>query len=67
MSIREVLELVINDLNGINVPVGLMEQIGLPINQSIGNLKACVEAINRDEKKPQEEAKESSGDEVRLD
>lgn len=67
MSIREVLELVINDLNGINVPVGLMEQIGLPINQSIGNLKACVEAINRDDKKPQEEAKESSGDEVRLD
>lgn len=67
MTIKEVLELVIDDLSKINVPVGLMEQIGLPINQSIGNLKACVEAISRDEKKPQEEAKESSGDEVRLD
>lgn len=67
MTIKEVLELVIDDLRKINVPVGLMEQIGLPINQSIGNLKACIEAINRDEKKPQEEAKKSSGDEVRLD
>ena len=67
MTIKEVLELVIDDLSKINVPVGLMEQIGLPINHSIGNLKACIEAINMDEKKPQEEAKKSSGDEVRLD
>lgn len=55
MSIREAIEIVINQLNGINVPVGLLQQIGFPINQAVDNLRACVEAIDRDTKNEVEE------------
>ena len=41
-TIQEVLEITIRNLGSIQVPVGLMQTIGVPITQCIGNLRECV-------------------------
>lgn len=61
-TIEEVLELTVKQLYAISVPVELIEQIGMPISMAIGNLKNCLEAMNRQkeqaEHSEQAEAKE---------
>ena len=47
MTIKEVLELVVNNLSGISVPVALTQQIATPISQSIMSINACLEAMGR--------------------
>ena len=49
MTVKEVLEITINILNQVNVPVGLIQQIGEPIANAIGNLTACVEGMEKAE------------------
>lgn len=56
MTIRDVIQAVINDLGRINVPVGFIEMIGMPVRQAMDNLNACIEAIDRDNQKAQGEA-----------
>ena len=51
MLVKEVLEITINTLNSICIPVGLMQAIGEPIAASVGNLKACIEAIEKSNSK----------------
>lgn len=50
-TLGEVIETVVRDLSRISVPIELMEQIAMPISVSIGNLKACLEAMKRDAEK----------------
>lgn len=47
ITVNKALEITINILNGINVPISLMEQIGLPISRAVHNIEQCVEALNR--------------------
>ena len=47
MTIKEVLEITINNLNGISVPRWLNQQIGIPIDNAIANLQLCLDAMNR--------------------
>lgn len=54
MTIKEVLELVVNNLSGISVPVALTQQIAAPISQSIKNINACLEAMARQDEQGQE-------------
>lgn len=49
MTVREVLQMTIQGLNGVCVPVGLMESVGKPIQNAVLNMEACIEAIDRDE------------------
>lgn len=53
LPIEEVLNRVVSDLNDINVPVGLLGQIGVPIHGCITNLTECIRAIN-EFKKPKD-------------
>ena len=56
MTAQEVVELVVQDLENIRVPVALFDQISIPIFRSINNLKALLEVWNNlDQKKPKEE------------
>lgn len=49
MKVKEALEITVNTLSAICVPVGLMQVIGEPIATAIGNLTACIEAIRENE------------------
>lgn len=58
MTVKEVLEITVNNLNGISVPRWLNQQIGVPIDNAIANLQLCIEAMNR----PAEPDKEGNPD-----
>ena len=49
---EQIIEITIRNLNGINVPAGLTEQIGIPILQNINNLRECLKLMTA---KPEEE------------
>ena len=65
MPLKEALEKTRDLLNGINVPVGLFEQVGAPIMAAIRNLQACIDSIPDRAPEPPEaqETPEGGGDE----
>lgn len=64
-TIEEVLEMTVKQLYAISVPVELIEQIGMPISMAIGNLKNCLDAMNR--QKEQAEHSEQDGAKGEVD
>ena len=54
MTILEALQQSINTLNGINVPISLLQQIGAPIMNTVNLLKATVEALENGDQKSEE-------------
>ena len=46
-TVEEVLEMTVRKLYAISVPVELIEPVGMPISMAIGNLKSCLEAMNK--------------------
>ena len=44
LTIRQVLEITMRLLEGIEVPMKYMERIGSPIMNAIHNISACIEA-----------------------
>lgn len=44
MTVYDLVRETIRMMEGIAVPVGLMDSIGAPIKASIGNLRACLNA-----------------------
>jgi len=51
MPLKDALQLTIDRLYQINVPVELLEQIALPIKQAAMNLEQCIVAIDCMERK----------------
>ena len=62
MTIDQVLEVTVEILNGIMIPVGLMEKVGVPISHAVGNLQLCVEEIRKESAPKEEEADEPEAD-----
>lgn len=60
MTIREALEVTKAILDGISVPVGLLEQIGAPLKAASDNLGIIIEGID----KAEEEEKHGEGDQL---
>ena len=60
-TVKQVLEITVNILNNIRVPVGMMDGIGLPISQAVGNLRVLMEAI-KDEKEGEEDGREADAE-----
>ena len=60
MTVQEVLNVTMNNLGAIAVPVALSEQIGMPIVNAINNLRLCVEALEK--AKEQAMAAEETGE-----
>lgn len=50
MSVAEVLRITVDILSNITVPVGLMNQIAVPVNNAIQNLMQCIDAEEAAEK-----------------
>lgn len=55
VTVKEVLQATIDILNGINIPVSMLDQIGNPIKVCANNLTECVKAIEAAEPKAEEE------------
>ena len=52
-TVKDVLTEVSDVLNKINIPVSMIEGIGIPIARAINGIKICIDAMDRQE---QEEA-----------
>lgn len=55
ITIKQALEIIERDLGNISVPRVLNEQIGIPIDNAINNLRFCIDAINRKEQEENQE------------
>lgn len=64
MTVKDVLEITMKNLGNIAVPRSQNEQIGIPIDQAISNIKVCLEAIERGEKAQQEAAAQKQAEET---
>jgi hypothetical protein len=51
LTVKDVLEIVVKRLSNINVPVSLINQIGIPVGQSISEITECLRAISNAEEK----------------
>lgn len=49
LSLKQALIMTRDSLAELNVPVALIERIGVPVSQAVANLGACIEAIDRQE------------------
>jgi len=54
MTVIEALRITVNNLGGVAVPRALNQQIGIPIDQAISNILACIEALERAEQENKE-------------
>ena len=54
MTVKEALEATVRILNGIEVPVGYMQKIGIPIANAAGNIIECIRAMDEADKKKEE-------------
>lgn len=61
-TVEEVVMETIMILKGIEVPVAMLDKIGIPVNRAVKNLEACCEAWAREESKAAEPAE---GEEAR--
>lgn len=55
MTVLEALKESINTLNGISVPVAMIQQIGVPVQRAVALIQASADAL---EKSAQEQAQE---------
>lgn len=65
MTIRQALEVTKQILDGISVPVAMLDQIGAPLRAASENLGIMIEGIDRAEK-AEEERKNGAGDGVSV-
>jgi hypothetical protein len=63
LTIRQVLEITVGLLEGIEVPMKQMEKIGAPVMNAIHNLQMCIEAQKLAEGKAPADAEEPEGEE----
>ena len=47
MTVLEALDLAIETLNGISIPVPQLQSIGMPISQATNLIQASIDAINK--------------------
>ena len=51
MTLKEVLQITVEGLNSISIPVGMMRTVGEQIAAAAGNLQACIDAMDMNEGK----------------
>lgn len=55
MTVKDVLNDVIKLLNGINIPVSMVETVGIPVARAINGINLCINAFDEQEKAKQAE------------
>ena len=54
-TVKDILTDVNKLLNGINIPVAMVESIGIPVARAISGIQICIDAFDRKEQAEQEE------------
>ena len=62
MTIGEVRTVTAELLAGIEIPVALIEKVGVPVSQAIANLNQCLEAIRAAGEQKEETTDERAAD-----
>ena len=47
LTVEEVLDMTVRQMEEIRVPAGMIDQIGIPLARAIGNLHAVLEAMKK--------------------
>lgn len=63
ITVEQALEMTMKQLGAISIPVGLIEQIGIPINKAIHNIGACLEAMQKNAQEAKQEEPEETTEE----
>jgi hypothetical protein len=58
ITVEEVLQMSINDLRSISVPIDLIQSIGMPVSRVIHNLGLCLAAFSKPEKPAEQQTDE---------
>lgn len=66
MTVKEIVETVITNLGRINVPVSMLDSVGMPIAHAIQGLQLCVQAWDEEAARQAEQAQEED-DGVKLE
>ena len=53
-TVKDILTDVNKLLNGINIPVAMVESIGIPVARAINGIQLCIDAFERQEQAEQE-------------
>ncbi len=61
-TVKDILIDVSKLLNGINIPVAMVESIGIPVARAINGIKICIDAF--DQQKEAEQEKQESALEI---
>ncbi len=61
LTVEQVIEITINNLMVIRVPAMMAEEIGVPIQKNIGNLRQCLTALKAAREAKAEEEAEADG------
>lgn len=62
MTVTEALKITAENLEALQIPVGMMEKIGIPIARSVANIRMCIDALEEADRKKAEEAGEEAED-----
>lgn len=55
MRVRDVLEVTNRMLERVQIPVGMINQVGIQIRDAVHNIQMCIDAIDREAKTQAEE------------
>lgn len=56
LTVKQVLDITARNLESISVPVGLIQTIGVPLMNSVENIRKCIIAISEPEETQEEPA-----------
>ena len=66
MTIDQVLKITVETLEGLKVPVSLIDEISIPVARAISNIRMCIEAVEASraeaESKQTEEQEDGNAD-----
>ena len=66
MTIDQVLKITVETLEGLKVPVSLIDEISIPVARAISNIRMCIEAVEASraeaENKQTEEQEDGNAD-----
>ena len=66
MTVKEIVEKVIEDLGNVNVPVSQLNSVGMPIAHAIQGLQLCVQAWDEEAARQAAQAQQED-DDVKLE
>ena len=67
MTVQEVLQVTIENLSNIQIPVAMVDSVGVVIAGSIKNIRMCIDAIEPIQKNAEPNQEETEAPEVKED